>query len=401
MPLNEQLKEIIAYGYANAPALRKLMDKAGLTPADVQSLADLPKIPVTTKDQLAQMQQQDPPFGGWLAVPVEKVRHIFVSPGPIFEAEGETEERDLGVFKAVGIGPGDIVLNTFAYHLVSAGLLLDTAGRAGGATIVPAGPGNTEYQIEIMMRLKTTGYTGTPSFLKIILDKAAEMGIPRQKIPLKKAIFSAEPYPPLLRAFFEQEYGLITASAFATAELGVIAYDWSGATSALKLARNVIVEIVDPETGQPVPAGEPGEMVVTRFSKTYPLVRLGLGDLSTYVGEPDEDGYYTHIKGWLGRVGDAVKVRGMFLHPLQLKGAIAKFDALGAVQAIVTRPQTRDQVELRIELKDDSLEKDALAEEVKNVVSQACRLRIDRVEFVQVGTIAPSARVVVDERSWE
>lgn len=401
MSLNKRLQETIIHAYDHAPAVRKLMDDAGVTPNDIQSIADLPKIPVTTKDQLAQMQQENPPFGGWLAVPVERLQRIFVSPGPIFEAEGESDEWDVEVFKAVGIGPRDIVINAFAYHLVSAGMLLDSGARAVGATVVPTGPGNTEYQVEIMMRLQASAYTGTPSFFKIILEKAEEMGIARQDIPIKKAIFSAEPYPPSLRAIFEQEYGLTTSSAFATAELGVIAYDRTGETSALKLARNVIVEIVDPESGQPVPAGDPGHMVVTRFSQAYPLVRLGLGDLSAYVGDPDAEGYYTHIKGWMGRVGDAVKVRGMFLHPLQLKSAVAEFDMLGNSQAIVTRPETRDQVELRIELKDRAVDKASLTKKIKTAVHQACRLNINTITFVDAGSIDASARTVVDERSWE
>ena len=163
----------------------------------------------------------------------------------------------------------------------------------------------------------------------------------------------------------------------------------------------MIVEITDPESGQPVPAGEPGQVVVTTFNKTYPLVRIGLGDLSTFVGEPDDEGYHTRIKGWMGRVGDAIKVRGCFSTRVQLKGALAKFEALGNAQAIVTRPKTRDQVELRVELKDSSVDKEALGKEVKTAATQACRLKIDEVVFTEVGSIDASARTVVDERSWE
>jgi phenylacetate-CoA ligase len=400
MSLNERLRQLISQGYENAPALRRIMDDAGVAPADIQSLADLPKLPVTTKDQLVQMQQKDPPFGGWLAIPKESLGHIFISPGPIFEPEDQAGEQDTGAFEAIGVGPNDIVLNTFSYHLVPAGMLLDTAIRATGATVVPTGPGNTEYQVHIMMKLGATSYVGAPSFLKIILDKAEEMNIQRRDIPIKKALFSAEPYPPSLRAFFEHECGMLTSNAYATAELGIIAYDWTG-ESKMKLAQNMIVEIADPESGQPVPPGEPGQVVVTRFNPTYPLVRLGVGDLSAYIGQPDEKGYYKYIKGWLGRVGDAIKVRGMFLHPLQLKGAIAKFETLGNVQAIVTRPETRDHVDLRVELKDASADKAAVEAEVRAAVSQACRLKINVVNFVEVGSIDTSARTVVDERSWE
>ncbi len=400
MSLNKRLRELIAHGYENAPALRQMMEEAGLTPADIQTGADLPKLPITTKDQLAQMQQANPPFGGWVTVPLTELTRIFVSPGPIFEVEGTAEEWDGSAFGAVGIGSDDIILNAFSYHLVSAGLLIDAGIRSMGATVMPTGPGNTEYQVQIMMTLGATGYTGTPSFLKIIFEKAEEMGIARQDIPMKKAVFSAEPYPPSLRAFFEEECGMITSSAYATAELGIVAYDWTG-HPALKISNDVIIEITDPESGRPVPPGEPGHVVVTRFNPTYPLVRMGLGDLSAFVGEPDEEGYYRYIKGWMGRVGDAIKVRGMFLHPLQMKAAIGKFKALGNAQAIVTRPETRDHVELRIELKDTAVDQNALNEEVKTTVGQACRLKIDVVNFVEAGSIEASARAVVDERSWE
>jgi phenylacetate-CoA ligase len=402
MSRTTRLRQTIAHGYQNAPALRQLMDQAGVTPVDIQSVADLPRIPVTTKDQLAQMQKDNPPFGGWLAIPKQDLKRIYVSPGPLFEPEGEEplEPARLDAFRAAGFGTGDVVLNAFMYHLVPAGLLLDTGLQAVGATVMPSGPGNTDFQIQIMMALGTTGYVGTPSFLKIIFEKAAEMGIPRQAIPIKKALFTAEPYPPSLRAFFEQDYGLHTSQTYATAELGVIAFDRPGEDT-MELARDLIVEIVDPETGQPVPAGEPGHVVVTTFGKTYPLVRLGTGDLSAFVGQPDDEGLHTHIKGWLGRVGDAVKVRGMFLHPLQLKAALARFEAVGNVQAIVTRPDTRDSVRLRVELKDRSADQAALEEEVRSAASQACRLKIDEVEFVEAGSIDASARIVVDERSWE
>lgn len=401
MSLNQQLREIIAYGYQHAPALQRIMAEAGLTPADIQSVADLPKIPITSKDRLLQMQRQEPPFGGWLAAPPHQLQRIFVSPGPIFEPEAALEQWDLGALTAIGLGPGDIVLNTFAYHWVSAGLFIDAATRALGATVVPTGPGNTEHILNIMMTLQATGYLGTPSFLKIILDKAEELGVARQDIPLKKCFFSAEPYPPSLRSTFEQQYGMVTAGAYATAELGIVAYDHTGDPSAWKLVRHLIVEIADLETGEPVPPGQPGQVVVTTFNKTYPLVRFGLGDLSAFVGQPDAEGFYTHIKGWLGRVGDAVKVRGMFLHPLQLKQAVARFEETGNVQAIVTRPQTRDYVTLRVELDNAGVDQTTLADEVAAAVSQACRLRVDEVEFVPPGAIETSARVVVDKRDWQ
>ena len=398
MLLREQLAKIVRHAYANAPAFTRMMDEAGLKPEDIQTEADLAKIPVTGKDRLIQQQKENMPFGGWLAVSPQTLRRIFVSPGPIFDAQGyETVGRDAAAeaFRAVGIGPGDIVLNTFLYHLVPAGILLDDGLAAAGATVVPTGPGNTDYQVQIALALKANGYIGTPSFLKIILDKMAEMGIPKEGAPIKKAFFTAEPYPPSLRTLFEEGYGMKTAQAYATADLGFIAYEQPGEPG-MKVSGQLIVEIVDPETGQPLPPGEIGEVVCTTFNETYPLIRLGTGDLSAFT-----DDKKTHIKGWLGRVGDAVKVRGMFLHPAQLKGGLAAIPGLGNVQAVVRRSEARDEVTLKVELAADSADTEVLAEQIKAAVSAACRLKIDQVEFVPQQSIPANARLVVDERRWD
>ena len=396
---DERLREIIHHAYANAPAFTRLMDGAGVTPDDIQSVADLPKIPVTSKDELVQQQRANPPFGGWLAVPPHTLRRIFISPGPIFDPQGPEnifqQEGRAEAFEAVGFGQGDIVLNTFLYHLVPAGILLDDALAAAGATVVPTGPGNTEYQAQIAMGLRATGYVGTPSFLKIILDKMAETGIPKEAVPFKKALFSAEPYPQSLRDIFEGEYGMRTAQTYATADLGVIAYEEPGQPG-LRVSGQLIVEVADPESGQPVPPGEVGHVVVTTFNQTYPLIRLGTGDLSAFTDETR-----TRLKGWMGRVGDAIKVRGMFLHPLQLKGAVASIPGTGNAQAIVRRPDVRDEVTLKVEFSGDDASREAVAEKIRAAVTAACRLKIDTVELVAPGSIPADARTVVDERTWD
>lgn len=400
MTRQKRLQNIVHHAYAKAPAFSKIMDDAGIRPEDIQTEVDLAKIPVTSKDVLIQQQKENPPFGGWLAVPPNTLRRIFVSPGPIFDAQGgETVGREAAAeaFRAIGFGPGDIVLNTFLYHLVPAGILLDDSLAAVGATVVPTGPGNTDYQAQITLALKASGYIGTPSFLKIILDKIAELGVPRGAVPIKKAFFTAEPYPQSLRNLFEDDYGMKTSQAYATADLGFIAYEPPGEPG-LKISSQLIVEIVDPETGQPLPPGQVGEVVCTTFNETYPLIRLGTGDLSAFT-----DDKKTHIKGWLGRVGDAVKVRGMFLHPAQLKSGLATLSGtgIGNVQAIVRRPDTRDEVRLKVELTDEAVDREALAEQIKAAVNTACRLRIDYVEFVPPQAIPADARTVVDERSWD
>jgi phenylacetate-CoA ligase len=400
---DERLQQIVQHAYANAPAVRDLFDRAGVNPEDIQGVADLSRLPVTSKDQLVAQQQASLPFGGWLAVPAEKLRHIFISPGPIFDPEAGEEAGVQGVaeaFQAVGIGPGDVVLNTFLYHMVPAGLLMDAALNLLGATVVPTGPGNTDFQVQIAMALRATGFVGTPSFLKIILDEAEKKGIPGAAFPIKKAFFSAEPYPPSLRKVFEEEFGMRTGQAYATADLGVIAYECEQADG-LHYSSELIVEVVGPE-GKPLGAGQQGEVVVTTFNQTYPLIRLGTGDLSAFVDEPCACGRPgRRLLGWMGRVGDAVKVRGMFLHPNQLQGAVARFPGLGRFQAVVTRPETRDIFTLKIELTSETADRATLADALKTAVREACRLGLDSVEFLGPGSIPQDARPVVDERTWE
>jgi len=383
--------------------VKNLFGQAGVTPDEIQTVADLAKLPVTSKDQLVAMQQADLPFGGWLAVPRESLRHIFISPGPIFDPEAGEEVGAKGVaeaFRAVGIGPGDVVLNTFLYHMVPAGLLMDAALNMLGATVVPTGPGNTEFQVQIAMALRATGFVGTPSFLKTILDEAEKKGIPKTAFPIKKAFFSAEPYPPSLRRVFEEEYGMRTGQAYATADLGVIAYECEQAEG-LHYSDELIVEIVGSD-GKPLGPGEQGEVVVTTFNQTYPLIRFGTGDLSAYTDEPCPCGRPgRRLLGWMGRVGDAVKVRGMFLHPNQLQQAVARVAGLGRFQAVVTRPETRDTLTLRVELTDESADRAALTESLKAAVRESCRLGLDTVEFLAPGSIPEDARPVVDERTWE
>lgn len=389
MDRDQRLREHLAYAYANAPAVKSIFEQAGLKPEDIQTAADLAKLPITSKERFTEMQQQNPPFGGWLAVPLEKLSRIYLSPGPIYDPHDMEDialvEDASNAMQQAGFGKGDIVINAFLYHMVPAGLLLDAALQRTGAIVVPLGPGNTEIQIKVMMDLKVSGYVGTPSFLAIILDKAAEMGIPKAAIPLKKAFFTAEPYPPSLRAKFEGEYGMKTSQAYATADLGVVAYEVYGEAGFI-LPQNQIVELVDPATGQAVEEGTPGEVVVTKFDKTYPLLRFGTGDMATLLPGTGR------LRGLVGRSGEAVKVRGMFLHPNQLKFAAAAIPGLQAVQAIVTRDGARDHVTLRVV-------GDVDTEILKKAVSEAARLTINEVE--RVDSIAEGARLIDDQRKWD
>lgn len=390
--INQKLRDHLEHAYTNAPAVKALFERVGLTLADIQSIADLPKLPITSKDQFTEMQQKDPPFGGWLGVPIESLDRIYLSPGPIYDpfslADDALLDDAVKMLKYADFGKGDIVINTFLYHLVPAGLLLDEAIRRTGSTVVPLGPGNTEIQVKVIMDLKVTGYVGTPSFLSIILDKVAELGIPKEVIPLQKAFFSAEPYPPSLRQKFEGEYGIKTHQAYATADLGIIAYEIHGEEGFI-IPENQVVELVDPETGELVEEGTPGEVVVTKFDETYPLTRFGTGDMALMLQGTNR------LRGLVGRSGEAIKVRGMFLHPNQLRFAAGMFDGIDAMQAVVTRDGNRDQVTLRVVQKDGT---GIDPEFLKKAVSDAARLTINHVDLVDS---IDGERLIVDQRKWD
>lgn len=397
-----RVRELIAHAYAHAPAVKALLDDAGLTPEAVQTTADLAKIPVTSKDRLVEIHQANPPFGGFLAVDPATLPRIFISPGPIYDPQPENPEPPadrLDAFLYVGFGRGDRVLNTFMYHLTPAGLLLDEALRACGATVVPTGPGNTDLQIMMMSALQINGYVGQPSYLMTILDRCAEMGIPKEAVPIKKALFSAEPYTPQQQARFEGEYGIKTTSAYGTADIGLVGYTLQG-VQGFKITEGVYLQACDPQTGAPLPDGEVGEIVATVFNKAYPLIRFGTGDLGALSPALLEG--RQHLLGLFGRSGDAVKVRGMFLHPNQLRAALTAFPQIQRLQAVITRPDNRDVVTVRLEMRTGhESEGAAVGEQLKALAQQAIRLRIDDVEIVPAGGIDPDARTVLDQRTWE
>jgi phenylacetate-CoA ligase len=401
MTVDQRIRELIAHAYANAPAIKGILDAAGVTPDDIQSANDLAKIPVTSKDSLVKIHEENPPFGGFLAVDPDTLPRIYISPGPIYDPQPpnpETAQAGLAPFKYVGFGKGDRVLNTFMYHLTPAGLLLDEALRACGATVLPTGPGNVELQIMMAMKLGASGFTGTPSFLASILDKMAEWGTPTADVPIKKALFTAEPYMPSQRARFEGEYGMKTTSAYGTADLGVVGYTRDD-VQGFAILDSVYLEICDPQTGQPLEPGNTGEIVATTFNKAYPLVRFGTGDLGAIAPQPTADGLQ-HLLGLFGRSGDAVKVRGMFLHPNQLMAAKLQFPQIKNLQAIITRPDNADVVTLKVELTPDG-NGVGLGDQLKALAQAAIRLRIDEVLIVPAGDIDPAQRAVRDERKWD
>ncbi len=397
---DNRIRELVAHAYAHSPAIKQIFDSAGVSASDIQSAADLVKLPVTSKDSLVAIHQANPPFGGFLTIPIDDLPRIYISPGPIYDPQPlnpDNIENNLAPFRYVGFGRGDRVLNTFMYHLTPAGLLLDEALRACGATVIPSGPGNTELQIMMMSALNITGFVGQPSYLETLIDKALEMGFPKEAISIKKALFSAEIYTSKQQARFEGEFGMKTTSAYGTADLGFIGYSRSD-KAGFSIVESVYIEIVDPETGQTVPDGEKGEIVVTTFNKAYPLIRFGTGDLGALDPHPTHSAQ--HLMGLFGRSGEAIKVRGMFLHPNQLLAAKAQFPQIKRMQAVISRPEKTDYVTIRVQL-ENGVEAGDLADKLKALVQQAVRLRVDEVVFVDEGVIQPGGRTVVDERKWD
>lgn len=399
MTIDQRIQDLVEHAYNNAPAIKKLMDDVGVTPDDIQSADDLAKIPVLNKDALIELHKENPPFGGFLTIDPADLPRIYISPGPIYDPQPLSDNPDalLAPFKSIGLERGDRVLNTFMYHLTPAGILLDEGIRGCGATVLPTGPGNTELQIMMAMSLGATGFVGQPSYLMTILDKMQEMGIAQEDVPIKKALFSAEPYTPTQQQRFEGEYGMKTTSAYGTADLGFLGYTISG-VQGFCLMDSIYMQICDPKTGETLPDGEIGEIVVTTFNKAYPLIRFGTGDLGALAADPQCDGQ--QLLGLYGRSGDAIKVRGMFLHPNQLKMAVMQFPQIKDIQVIITRPENKDIVTFNLELNDDASD-EGVADKLKALAQQAVRLRIDEVNFVEAGSIDPTARKIVDQRNWD
>ncbi len=402
---NKRIMDIIQHAYNNAPTMKTIMDEAGLSPHDIQTIADLDKIPVTSKDRLAELQEADPPFGGFLGVPQEDLDHIFLSPGPIYEphvSEHSGIDSIREVLSIANFTSSDVVLNAFGYHFIPSGILGDQALREIGATVVPVGVGNPELQIKMMKDLKVTAFVGVPSWLMALLQKIDESGLNFfDEFALKKALVSAEPLPPSLRQTFVDQYKLEITNAYATAELGFLAFNNDGGLP-MRLLETSIIQVVDPDTGQSVNPGDTGEVVVTTFDQVYPLIRLGTGDLAVNIDPaPGESHQAERSIILVGRVGDAVKVRGMFVHPNQLGFAAAQIPGVGRIQASVSRPEQRDILLLRVVPSDKDADREALTTALMNAVQASCRVKVDQVEFIASEELAEDAPLIVDQRSWE
>lgn len=397
------LRETVRFAYENAPAARAKMDVAGVRPEDIREVTDLAGIPLTRKADLKNIQKTELPFGGLAAVPPGAMRRIYVSPGPTYDPEGreETHWRWEKAFFAAGFRPGDIVQNTFMYHFSPAGLMFDEALIRIGCTVVPAGVGNTDLQLQVLRDLGVTGYVGTPSFLMTILEKGKEAGIvPGDGLRLQVALVAAEMLPETLRARFRDEFGVRVRQAYGTADVGSLGYECHEAKG-MHIPDEIVLELLDPATGEPSPDGRIGEVVVTLPSATYPLLRFATGDLSLRSDEPCPCGRTSsRLLRIVGRVDQVTKVKGMFVHPEQVAQIEKKIPEASAVQLLIARAGHEDTMTIRVLLDAARSPSDALAGKVAEAARELTRLR-GEVEFVREADWTEKEKKILDTRKWD
>ena len=375
---------------------RSLPGYAGaLDAVDPEAITDrdaLAALPVLRKARLGHAQGADAPFGGYTARPVQGFAHVFQSPGPIYEPGGDAPDWwRMGRFlHACGVGQGDVVQNCFGYHLTPAGMIFESGARAVGATVLPAGTGQTELQVRAAADIGCTAYAGTPDYLKAILEKADEMG---ETLRIEKAAVGGGALFPSLRQYYADR-GIACLQCYATADLGNIAYE-SAAQDGMIVDEHVIVEIVTPGTGDPVPDGEVGEVVVTTLNRDYPLIRFATGDLSAVMpGESPCGRTNMRIRGWMGRADQTTKIKGMFVRPEQVAALVARHDEIARARVVVTRADERDVMTVQIEATGGE---PAVFEAS---VAEILKLR-GAVEVVAPGALPRDGLVIEDKRSYD
>ena len=398
---NQSLAKMVRLGYKKSVKVKRIFDDRKIDPSKIKSIRDLEKLPVISREELVRLERENPPFGGFCGKDM-KTDRIFTSPGPVYEPH--LTERDpiwARGYYAAGFRKGDAVLNTFSYHMVAAGLTFHSGLRRVGATVIPSGTSSTENQIQLIRDLGATGYTGTPSFLMTLIKKAEEMGYHfKDDFKIKRASFVAEPLQPSLRERFEKEYGIDTYQMYGATEVGDIAYECQ-AKNGWHICEEVIVEIVDPATGKQLGPGELGEVVVTRLNSLFFLFRFGTGDLSQWVKERCPCGRTSfRLAGISGRVGEATKVRGMFIAPSQLKLVSSRLGDV-RLQAIVDRLDFKDYLTVRVEAGEEGLNQANLQRNIEDVFKKICTVKIDKLEFLEKGTLTDKDHLMVDRRTWK
>jgi phenylacetate-CoA ligase len=396
--LMAELPKLVAHAKRRAPGFARIL--ADVDPSKVKSRAALAKLPVTRKSDLGAFQKEIPPLGGLNATPVEKLGKLFVSPGPIYDPEGRGKDwwrTARGLF-AGGFRAGDRVLNTFAYHFTPAGSMLESGATAIGCTVIPGGVGQTEMQVAALRDLRVNAFVGTPSFLKLIVEKADEMKADIST--LKKAHVGAEYLPPQLRKSLG-ERGIRVSQTYASADLGLIAYESvmpdGTVNEGMILDERLILEIVRPGTGDPVAPGEVGEVVITSFNRDYPLIRFATGDLSAVLSGTSPCGRTNvRIKGWMGRADQSTKVRAMFVTPRQVNDIVRRHPEILRARLVVEGEAGDDRMTLRCEVRDFT---SSLKEAIVASIREVTKLRGD-AQLVEPGTLPNDGKVIEDARKY-
>jgi phenylacetate-coenzyme A ligase PaaK-like adenylate-forming protein len=388
------LPQQIAHAKANAPYFAALL--TNIDPREVTSRAALAKLPVTRKSALLALQKERLPFGGLAATPPSQLARIFMSPGPIYEPEGKRPDywRLARALFAAGFRAGDVIHNCFSYHLTPAGSMFEGGAAALGCAVIPGGTGQTELQVRAISDLRPAGYAGTPSFLRIILEKGRELGSDLSS--LKRAVVGGEAFPPALQKEVAS-CGIAAFQTYGTADLGTIAYE-TEARQGLVIDEGVIVELVRPGTGDPVPEGEVGEVVVTTLTPDYPLIRFATGDLSAILPDVSPCGRTNQrIKGWMGRADQTTKVKGMFVHPEQIAEVMKRHPEIQRARLVVSQESGSDAMTLKAEVSSGDA---ALAAAVAESLTAATKLK-GRVEVVAPGSLPNDGKVIEDARRYD
>ncbi len=392
--LLEALRDQIGNAQQNSPAWARIL--SGVDADAVTSRDALAKLPVTRKSELLELQKANRPLGGLTTRPPGEMSWVFASPGPIYEPGIQRRDywRMGRAMYAAGLRPGDIVYNTFAYHLTPAGHMMEAGAHACGCAVVPGGVGNTEQQVQAIHDIRPNAYVGTPSFLRVLFERADEAGLDTSSIT--KASVGGEALPPSLRESWRKE-GVNVLQSYGTADLGLIAYE-SPALEGMIIDEGVIVEIVGPGTDDPVGDGEVGEVVVTALNPDYPLIRFATGDLSAVMeGQSPCGRTNTRIKGWMGRADQTTKVRGMFVHPIQVGQVVSKFPEIAKARLVVENPDQADRMTLRCEL--EAEENEGLNQRIAEALQSGCKVR-GEVEFVTAGSLPDDGKVIDDQRVY-
>ena len=403
LELLQALNRALLHAQAHAPYYRTLLDSVPST--GLTDLKELARLPVTRKSDLSSQQSLHPPLGGMLAVPPTALRRIFQSPGPIYEPQGMAVDvfRTARALRAAGFVAGDLVHNSFSYHLSPGAWIMEGGLHALGCWVLPAGVGQTELQAQAMAQLRPAGYVGTPSFLKLVMEKADELGL--SVASLSKAAVSGEALTPSMRSWFSDRGLRSIRSVYATADLGMIAYEGADPSQGMIIDEEIILEIVEPGGTRPMPVGETGEVVVTHFGADYPMIRFATGDLSAIdpvsLDHPSACGRTNvRIKGWLGRADQTTKVRGMFVHPGLVAGIAKRFPEISKCRLILTGKLGEDVMTLYCALQEGVTQSDAFNAEISQAVRDITRLR-GEVVFVSGASLPDDGKLIEDARNYQ